>query len=293
MKVKALILAVLLLLMGAFSTFGYFTMLNSAKEQNVFAYADESHTASIQMKLLSRGDDLDRKERETKLKLMTFNMHRGIDKNGRLDLGAIAEVITASDANIIALQEVERYSIRTGFQDQIKKLSEKTEMNYAYSKSTNILNGEYGNGLLSKYPIEEYKAIDLPSYGEQRTVLRAIINVNGLRLVVYNTHLGLKAIEREEQLEFIMQMISEETLEYILMGDLNTKINKLKMVTDTMKDSAQNSEKLQQSTFEEEGIQERIDYIFVSSNIKVVNYDVILSEASDHYPVISEIVMGE
>lgn len=293
MKGKALITAALIFFIGTISVYSYFSMSNSHNDQKTFAYGNESNEANIQMKLLSRGEDMGKRENEAKLKLMTYNMHRGIGRDGRLDLDAIVDVIQSSEAEVIALQEVERYSIRTGFQDQIKQLSNKTEMNYSFGKSTNILNGEYGNGLLSKYPIEEYEVYDLPSLNEQRTVLRTVINVNGSRLVVYNTHLGLKASERQEQLDFIMQMISEETMEYILMGDLNSMIEHLKTITDNMKDSAANSDKAQQSTFEEDGVHGRIDYIFVSPNIKTEGYDVVLSDASDHYPVISSIVINK
>ena len=34
---------------------------------------------------------------------------------------------------------------------------------------------------------------------------------------------------------------------------------------------------------------DRIDYIFVSSNIEVIDYDVIIKDMSDHYPVFAKI----
>jgi endonuclease/exonuclease/phosphatase family metal-dependent hydrolase len=121
--------------------------------------------------------------------------------------------------------------------------------------------------------------------------LRTVLNIDGYRLAVYNTHLGLNEVERKEQVDFILQMTGDETIDYILMGDMNTKFDKLIMITDSMKDCAKGSEKSQQSTFEEKGLQERIDYIFVSPNIEVTNYDVLAAEASDHYPVVSEVVV--
>jgi endonuclease/exonuclease/phosphatase family metal-dependent hydrolase len=292
-KATAFVTAVLIYVLYITSGQAYFNMQNIEAEQNVFAYINENKENNIQMKPISRGEVMDRKEQEIKLKIMTYNMHRGIGKNGRLDLNAIADVIQNSGAGIIALQEVERHSIRTVFQDQIKQLSVNTDMNYAYGKSINVLNGEYGNGLLSKYPIEEYKVYDLPSFSEQRTVLRAVINIGSHQLAVYNAHLGLKVAEQKDQIDFIMQMMEAETMDYILMGDMNSKSDKLTLITDSMKDCAKGSEKLQQSTFDEKDVKERIDYIFVSSDIEVTNYDVLISEASDHYPVVSEIVVNK
>ena len=34
---------------------------------------------------------------------------------------------------------------------------------------------------------------------------------------------------------------------------------------------------------------DRIDYIFVSSNIEVIDYDVLIKDMSDHYPVFAKI----
>ncbi len=293
MKATAFITAALIFILYMTSGLGYFDMLTKTAEQNVFAYSNDISDNNIQLKPISRSDVMERREQDIKLKLMTYNMHRGIGKDRKLNLNNTEEVIKNSDASIISLQEVERHSIRTGFKDQIKLLSEKLNMNYAYGKSINVLSGQYGNGILSKYPIEEYKAYDLPSYREQRIMLRAVINIDGYRLAVYNTHLGLKEAERKEQLEFIQQMMGDETLDYLLMGDMNCKSSNLTVITGTMKDSAEGSLKLDQSTFEENDVQERIDYIFVSPNIEITSYDVILSEASDHYPVISEVVVKE
>ena len=133
----------------------------------------------------------------------------------------------------------------------------------------------------------------LPSFSEQRTVLRTVVNIGSHQLAVYNTHLGLKAAERKEQIDFIMQMTETETIDYILMGDMNSRPDKLTVITDSMKDSAVGSEKMEQSTFDEKEVSERIDYIFVSPSIEVTNYDVLMSDASDHYPVISKVVVNK
>jgi endonuclease/exonuclease/phosphatase family metal-dependent hydrolase len=292
MKATAFIMTALILLIYLTSGPGYFNTLTTAADQNVFAYNNENQVAIIQMKPLSRGDAMSRRTQEANLKLMTYNIHRGIGKNRRLDLNAVADVIKESKAAVIALQEVERHSIRTVFQDQIKQLSIKTDMNYSYGKSINVLNGEYGNGILSKYPIEEYKAYELPSFSERRTVLRTVINIEGLKVAIYNTHLGLNESERKEQIEYINQMISDEKLDYILMGDMNSKAEKLAILQEHLKDCAEITDKQQLNTFIEDGVQERIDYIFVSPNMEVKDYNVVVSEASDHYPVISEVAIN-
>lgn len=293
MKVIAVLLFIVVITIMLISGQAQDNNLNQSAEIAVLAYQQDLSEINIQMKPISRGTTLSREVQETSIKLMSFNMHRGIGRNGKLNLGNTAVVINESNADIIALQEVERFSIRTGFKDQIKHLSEELGMNYAFGKSINLLNGEYGNGLLSRYPIIEYMTYDLPSYSEQRTLLRTLVDVEGNQMAVYNTHLGLKQAERMEQLEYILQLISEERFDYVLMGDMNTKITKLTALTKTLVDSAEGSDYENQSTFVEKDISERIDYIFASENLKPVHYEVIQTEASDHYPVICEIKVGK
>lgn len=220
------------------------------------------------------------------IKVMTYNIHRGINKDKKLNLEGIVEVIESSEAEIIALQEVERFSIRTGFKDQIRYIAEKLSMHYAFGKSISILNGQYGNAVLSRYPIEEYELYELPSEGERRTLLRTMLNVYGNKLVFYSTHLGLNQKERDKQVEKIITIIGDEE-KFILAGDFNTKAEDLGAITGIYKDCASLEEKYSKATFEKEGLVERIDYIFASENFLIKSYYVLETDASDHYPVIS------
>lgn len=238
---------------------------------------------------INNASSINTNQENTSLRLMTYNIHRGIGTNGKLNLAATADVIGKAKSDIVALQEVERFSPRTGFKDEIRYLSSKLDMNYAYGKSLNILMGEYGNGLLSKYPIEESKTIKLPSMKEQRTALRAVINIEGHRLAVYNVHLGLNESERQEQINYITHLLDSEKLDYVLMGDMNSGVDKLSSITEIMKDSALESPMYGQSTIEENDLQARIDYIFLSQSMKSTEYNVMITNASDHYPVVSAV----
>ncbi len=218
------------------------------------------------------------------IKTMTYNIHRGINKENKLDLDRIAEVIQNSEAEIIALQEVERFSVRTRFQDQIEYIADKLAMHYAYGKSMQILNWQYGNAILSKYPIAEYEVYQLPSKGEQRTLLRAGLNVHGRRISFYTTHLGLDKDERDMQIQEIVKLISGDG-NYILSGDFNSRVDKLGLILESSRDCADFADDVDKATFEGKGMSERIDYIFVSQDFDIIQYDVLDSDASDHYPV--------
>ncbi len=62
-------------------------------------------------------------------KVMTYNVHHGKGLDKKVDLDRICKVITNSNADIIGLNEVDRYfSKRSHFQDQMEYLTNK--LNY-------------------------------------------------------------------------------------------------------------------------------------------------------------------
>ncbi len=245
-----------------------------------------SISASLEKKLIYEEFESSKADAMPAIKVMTYNIHRGVNRGNELNLDGVVEIIKNSGAEIIALQEVERFSVRTKFQDQIGYIADKLSMQYVFGKSLNILNGQYGNAILSKYPIEEYEVRELPSEGEKRTLLRAKMNVLGNKISFYNTHLGLKQSERDMQIEEIVRITGDDN-NFILAGDFNAKVDKLGAITKELRDCASYENNDNKVTFENEGLSERIDYIFTSKVFDIKAYDVTISDASDHYPVVS------
>ncbi|HYE83474.1 MAG TPA: endonuclease/exonuclease/phosphatase family protein [Clostridia bacterium] len=254
-------------------------------------YSSASVPVALEKKIIENGNAESISDDIPAIKVMTYNIHRGINKNNELDLDGIVEVIKNSGAEIIALQEVERYSVRTGFKDQIGYIADKLSMHYAFGKSINILNGQYGNAILSIYPIEEYEVSKLPSEGERRTLLKAGLDIDGNKISVYNTHLGLNESERAMQIEEIIKITGDDKY-FLLAGDFNMRSDKLAMIYKSLTDCASFEDGEEKVTFESEGLSERIDYIFVSKEFEIKEFDVIHTDASDHYPVISKIKLN-
>ena len=249
-------------------------------------FSSASMPVAMEKKVIYDGNDKSMADIMPAITVMTYNIHRGINKDNKLDLDGIAEVIKSSGADVIALQEVERFSVRTKFQDQIGYIADKLSMQYVFGESVNILNGQYGNAILSKYPIEGYEVRELPTEGEKRTLLKARLSVFGNKISFYNTHLGLKQSERDMQIEEILRITGDDN-NFILAGDFNAKVDKLGAITENLKDCASYGNNDSKVTFENEGLSERIDYIFASRVFEIKAYDVPISDASDHYPVIS------
>ncbi len=229
---------------------------------------------------------------EEPVKIMSYNIHHGKSLTGRHTLDEMAELIRESGAEIIGLQEVDSSVPRSKLKNQIKYLAQALEMYYAYGENVSIYGGRYGNGILSKYPIEYSENLLLPSNREQRGLLNSIINVNGRRINFMVTHLGLNSEERQKQLKSIQSYMGTLFNEVILVGDFNTlpgdsALNELKR---KMVDLGWAMGQNETPTFDFPFLSKRIDYIFVPPGYEIIDYEVMKSRASDHYPITGTIL---
>ena len=127
------------------------------------------------------------------MKFVSYNIQYGTGKDGRIDLNRIAADV--GNADVIALQEVDRFNSETQMSDQVAELTELFPSHYyAYGHGFDIdasfhdasgqLNNrrrQFGNMLLSKTPIISSQNHLLPKYGMnmlvslQRSALEGVI----------------------------------------------------------------------------------------------------------------------
>lgn len=223
------------------------------------------------------------------LNVMTYNIHGGKDKKGKLRLNDVADVIKQSKVDIVALQEVDKFAARSKFINEIWFLSKKLRMCYAYGANIMLGIGFFGNGILSKFPIKLSQNYYLPSKGERRGILITHIILPDNNLWFLTTHLGLDANERINQTEEILKIIKRQGRPLILTGDFNETpgnkaYNRLKEVL------VETSEKLSfdYSSFALGNEPDtKIDYIMHTNDIIPKSIGTIMSDCSDHLPVIS------
>ena len=87
------------------------------------------------------------------LRVLTYTLHHGEGVDGKLDLVRLARVITAARADVVALQEVDQKTTRTGGVDQAAELARLTGLHFAYGKAMDYQGGAYGQALLSRWPL--------------------------------------------------------------------------------------------------------------------------------------------
>lgn len=220
---------------------------------------------------------------KTKLRVMTYNIRYGKGMDHQVDLSRIVDEIVRSEADVIALQEVDRFNARSGMKDQIKELGHMLDMSWVYCPSLDFGNTQYGNAILSKYPIEFTQAAALPSNREQRSVLQANIDVHGEQISVFTTHLGVHMEEREQQLPILLEIVQERQFPSILLGDFNMQIHHSLM--QPIKEHWHHAEINAPTVVG--GVE--IDFVFYDFNVSAIKAWTSPSEASDHDPVIAEL----
>ncbi|SDJ98581.1 endonuclease/exonuclease/phosphatase family protein [Sediminibacillus albus] len=252
--------------------------------------------------------DLSTPAKDVTIKVMTYNIHTGIGTDGNYDLDRIAETIQESDAEVVALQEVDvHWAWRSNFDNQLAYLAEKLDMHafFAPIYDQDPLNvGEprrqFGVAVLSKHPILEAENREITRLSTQDSnpdpalapgFADVRINAKGAKFSFYVTHLDYRAdpLVREMQVEDMLN-IMPETESVILAGDMNAAPDapELQPLFQRLQDVWTGEGGW---TYPAVSPQKRIDYILASSNLTVSNTEVIQTNVSDHLPVISKITL--
>jgi endonuclease/exonuclease/phosphatase family metal-dependent hydrolase len=154
------------------------------------------------------------------LRLATWNIHAGVGRDRRYDPGRIIAVLQELHADIIALQEVASLAAHGEFLGQVRSA---LGVHVVVGRTLTRHAADYGNALLSRFPVKETANIDLTvGAHEPRGAIDARIDVDGRELRVLSTHLGLRPAERRKQVRRILSALdSDEHGPVVLMGDVN------------------------------------------------------------------------
>ena len=152
----------------------------------------------------------------------SYNIANGRDVGH--DLTLIGEDIKDKGLDIVGLQEVDQFVPRSKNQDSIKILSESSGLPYyCFFKAIDLSGGEYGLGVLSRYPIVESESMQLYSEGnEQRILARTLIDVEGEQINFFVTHLSYESAElHATQTATVIEELKKYE-GFVLTGDFNT-----------------------------------------------------------------------
>ncbi|WP_064713161.1 endonuclease/exonuclease/phosphatase family protein [Rhizobium bangladeshense] len=234
------------------------------------------------------------------IKLLTYNVHSCIGNDRKLDPGRIASVIAEAEADIVALQEVDVLRRRTGGVDQAHTIASLLKMQAHFHPALSIAEEQYGDAIITALPTGAVKAGPLPSIGEARGALSVEILVGGRKLLVVNTHLGLRGRERIRQMTTLLNSgwlhgSSDEPVPSILCGDFNAVPSSAtyRLAKRSLTDAQLAGNAAPRATFPSRYPLMRLDHIFVTNDLVVERASVLETRltrvASDHLPLLAEI----
>lgn len=164
------------------------------------------------------------------IRVMAYNIHHANppSRPDVIDIDAIANAIKAQNPDLVALQEVDVNTLRSGKFNQAEEIAKRLGMSFFFAKAIDHGGGDYGVAILSKYPMSETTIHRLPTEastkGEPRILATAKITLPDGRMIRFgSTHLDAQgpAINREMQIKEVNRIAALEELPFIIAGDFN------------------------------------------------------------------------
>ncbi|MCJ2184781.1 endonuclease/exonuclease/phosphatase family protein [Novosphingobium sp. 1949] len=158
------------------------------------------------------------------LRFASYNIHKAVGLDRRRDPERILRILLEMDADIVALQEVDRRYGRRMAVLPLDAIHAATDyVPVPLSMKPDSL-GWHGNALLVKKGIALVEAapVALPTL-EPRGAVRADLDAGGVRVRVVGMHLDLSGLRRRQQVRRVLETLEGCGTDYpsVLMGDFN------------------------------------------------------------------------
>ncbi|MCI4041810.1 endonuclease/exonuclease/phosphatase family protein [Streptomyces sp. TRM75563] len=242
------------------------------------------------------------------LRVATYNIHAGAGMDGVFDLDRQTAELRSLDADVIGLQEVDRYwGARSEWRDLAGELARRLRMHVSFAPIYSLdpaepggPRAEYGVAVLSRHRIvsaENHEITRLstqdpnpvpapaPGFGE------VVVRVRGLPVHVYVTHLDYRPdpAVRVAQVADTRRIMAEDRGPQILLGDFNAEpaAPELAPLWQELTDADPAA-----PTFPAQDPVKRIDFVAVSKDGAGVRRAwVPKSVASDHRAVVADLLV--
>jgi endonuclease/exonuclease/phosphatase family metal-dependent hydrolase len=260
------------------------------------------------------------------LKLMTYNVHNFRTIDLPLNLPAnkqILKLINLNQPDILGLEEFYLQSSRLKICDSLKKVLNTDQ--YYFEPFVKNETDSTGLALFSKYPIINRGVVEFSNEGNDNPGIYIDIKYKSRIIRVYDFHLhsieldpedyyilrhraaigwyGLKKIIlklkegfilRGQQADLIRQHAAKCPYPYIFMGDFNDTPASytLNQMAKGMKNAFKEKGTGTGKTFNGGFSSFQIDYILVSKQFHVSDYQIIHKTISDHFPVCSAVELN-
>jgi len=224
------------------------------------------------------------------MRMMSYNIHSGKNMDNVLDIPAIAQVVKELAPDICALNEVRMRTRDVGGLELAKEIGEAAGMYWRFGRAIDYNGGEYGNGMLSRYPVSFSRVVPVPDVPEAererrfepRSVLETIVLTDEGPVQALTCHFGLTRGEQERAVATVVSMLRTD-MPVVFMGDLNMLPDDdlIAVLRGHIRDTAG----AEPFTFPARDANIKIDYIFASEQFACGEFTTVQTLASDHLPV--------
>ncbi len=205
------------------------------------------------------------------------------------NLDRIARLV--SNYDVVALQECDGGSLRSGFINQVQYLAEAAGIPYWYQQLNRNMGqiAQHSNGLLSRFRPLDVTEHRLPGLIPGRGAIIARYGVKEDPLVLVLMHLSLSKAAQQRQLGYIREQIADYQ-HVVLMGDMNAHAEQL--LTNTplretdlvpLPDTAH--------SFPSWRPEKALDHILVSPSLEIRRSEVVSYPVSDHLPIAMDVAL--
>ncbi|UFR06298.1 endonuclease/exonuclease/phosphatase family protein [Streptomyces sp. Go40/10] len=242
------------------------------------------------------------------LRVATYNIHAGAGEDNVFDLDRTAAAIRALGADVIGLQEVDvHWGARSGFADEARELAVRLRMRVFFAPIYDLppatADGErrqYGVAVLSRYPVRDAQNHEITRLSTQTPdpvpapapgFAEVTVRVRGAAVHVYTTHLDYRTDPsvRRAQVDDMLAVLAEDAGPKVLVGDFNAEPGapELARLWGPLADAAPDGGR----TYPAAGPVRRIDLVTVSPEVSVTGARAWATTASDHRPVVADLLL--
>jgi endonuclease/exonuclease/phosphatase family metal-dependent hydrolase len=230
----------------------------------------------------------------------------------------IAKVISNLKPDLIGTQEMIQNIDQEINIDTAKEIAKLTGYNYFYQAGDTWDNKpdrtSQGNAVLTRWPMiqSSFDYVQPPKHDppdawhEGRVYVEATVEINGIQMTIGTVHLSFYdhfriTPERKVEIDNLLKIIKARKQHYILTGDLNSNPDDVavKEIEKYMVNAGPNDNEKTWTTkpFEYQGFIEnklvwRLDYIFTTPDIHILESKVVQTDVSDHLPVMVSMEIG-
>ena len=242
-----------------------------------------------------------------RLRVVSYNVHKGVGTDGRTDIPRLADVLLHYEADVICLQEVMWYEPWRGKRSHAEQLGDLLPHEHvAVGLNCRRHFGIYGNVTFSARPFAAHANVDLTvPLKRPRSALftRVAGAAGGPPLDVYNAHLGLARFERSLQSERLVAEVEETSpgrTPTIVLGDTNDWRDRLFGAVFRPAGFERHEPRRRgptHGTFPSWYPVADLDKVFVRGDLRLVRVFpsrlALARVASDHLPVVADVELSE